>query len=214
MKKSYYKNLKYLNNVYTKAAHKHGAGNKAVLWNDEQTQYFRFSELVSNLNLNDKSKKILDLGCGNAELYKFLNFAGFRGHYVGFDVNKALVGQALRRFKDIDVRVVDIMKDSPVECFNYVVMSGIFNIGIGEEGEWVYPFLKKVFRRCTEIMAFNMISTHVNYREKTMSYFDPSKVLAFCIKNLSRRVSVRHHNLPYNFTVTVFRDDAWGSANK
>jgi hypothetical protein len=63
-------------------------------------------------------------------------------------------------------------------------------------------------------MAFNAISTFVNYREEMMYYLDPIETARFCIEKLSRRVTLAHHNLPYNYTVFVFRSESWISVSK
>jgi hypothetical protein len=66
---------------YNSAADKHGISSRSVLWDDQQSQYLRFHELVRYLDLNDSSRTLLDVGCGNGELFKFLNFLGYRGRY-------------------------------------------------------------------------------------------------------------------------------------
>jgi hypothetical protein len=60
-------------------------------------------------------------------------------------------------------------------------------------------------------MVFNMISTHVTFRDDNMFYMNPADALSFCIENLSKRTTLAHHNLPYNYTVTIFNDESWTS---
>ena len=199
------------NKTYNKNAPEYGISSRAVLWDDQQTQYFRFAELIKSLDLYSADKTILDVGCGNCEFYKFLNFVGFRGHYTGYDINENLLKHARERFNGIDVRYVDLMAEKSPHHFNYVLMSGLFNINVGQSLDWVYAFLKKMYGLCTGIMIFNGISTYVNYREEEMFYLDPVETLTFCIENLSRQVTLAHHNLPYNFTITVFRNEDWHS---
>lgn len=206
--------IKKSNEIYDQSASEHGISSSAVLWDDPQTQYFRFAELVKNLDLNDPDKTILDVGCGNGELYKFLNFIGFRGHYTGYDINQKLIKQAKDRFKGIDVHCLDIMTEESPNRFSYVLMSGLFNVNVGQSREWVYAFLKKMYDLCTEIMVFNGISTYVNYREEKKFYLNPVETVAFCLENLSRRVTLAHHNLPYNFTISVFRNENWRSISE
>ena len=197
--------------IYDEVADKYGTSSKAVLWDDQQTQYFRFSELVKCLNMDDSNKMLLDIGCGNGELYKFLNFQGFRGQYVGYDINDKLLAQACSRFADIDVKKRDIMSEEIERRFDYVVLSGLFNVNVGQSIAWVYDFLKKMYALCDGIMVFNMISTHVTFRDERMFYLDPAEALSFCIEKLSKRTTLAHHNLPYNYTVTVYRSDSWSS---
>lgn len=197
--------------IYNMVADKYGTSSRAVLWDDPQTQYFRFSELLKYLNMNDSNKTLLDIGCGNGELYKFLNFQGFRGNYVGYDINDKLLAQACGRFADIDVQKRDIMSEEIERRFDYVVLSGLFNVNVGQSTAWVYDFLKKMYALCDGIMVFNMISTHVTFRDEGMFYLNPAEALSFCIENLSKRTTLAHHNLPYNYTVTVFRNDSWSS---
>lgn len=199
---------------YNSAAQKHGISSKAVLWDDPQTQYFRFTEIVKYFDLNCSSKTVLDIGCGNGELYKYLNFVGFRGRYVGYDINEKLLAQARSRFVGIDVHKKDILIEDIEQRFDYVVLSGLFNVNVGQTTEWVYRFLKKMFALCNEATVFNMISTHVTYRDEKMFYMNPVEVLSFCIENLSRRTTLAHHNLPYNYTVCVFKNELWNSVKE
>lgn len=197
--------------IYNEVADKYGISSSAVLLDDPQTQYLRFSELVKSLDFEDGKKALLDVGCGNGELYKFLNFMGFRGQYVGYDINEKLLAQARSRFANIDVQRKDIMSEEIERRFDYVVLSGLFNVNTGQSTAWVYDFLKKMFALCEGVMVFNMISTHVTFRDDGMFYMNPAEALSFCIENLSKRTTLAHHNLPYNYTVTVFKNESWSS---
>jgi 2-polyprenyl-3-methyl-5-hydroxy-6-metoxy-1,4-benzoquinol methylase len=200
--------------IYNEVADKFGISSRAVLLDDPQTQYLRFSEIVGALDFNDRNKTLLDVGCGNAELYKYLNFRGFRGQYVGYDINDKLLAQARKRFPGVDVQRKDIMSEDIDRQFDYVVLSGLFNVNVGQSAAWVREFLEKMYGLCSGTMAFNMISTHVTFRDERMFYMDPAEMLSFCIGNLSRRTTLAHHNLPYNYTVTVYKNDSWSSVGE
>lgn len=199
---------------YNAAAGQHGLSSKSVLWDDPQTQYLRFYEIAKHLDLNGDKKTLLDLGCGNGEFYKFLNFVGFRGSYMGYDINEMLLAQARKRFRNINVQNVDIIGEELSQRFDYVVLSGLFNVNVGQTLDWIQMFLKKMYALSEEIMVFNMISTHVSYRDDGMFYMNPAEMLSFCIENLSRRTTLAHHNLPYNYTVAVFKDESWDSVTE
>jgi len=199
---------------FNSVAKKNGISSKSVLWDDPQTQYFRFYELIKLLDLNSSRMSLLDIGCGNGELYKFLNLLGYRGKYVGYDINEILLSQAKSRFRNIEFKNVNIISDEISQQFNYVVMSGLFNLNVGQSSEWIKTFLKKMYALSNEVMVFNMISTHVTYRNEGMFYMNPAEILSFCIDNLSKRTTLMHHNLPYNYTVVVYKDELWNSVNE
>lgn len=202
------------NSIYNSAVEKHGVSSSAVLWDDQQTQYLRFFELTKNIDLNDAHKTLLDVGCGNGELLKFLNFIGYRGQYFGLDINEALINQAKERFGKDNFFLQDIMADGFNRKFDYVILSGLFNTNVGQKADWTQAFLVKMFELSKSFISFNAISTHVSYEDEHMFYLSPEKMLDYCITKLSPRVTLAHHNLPYNYTVTVFKDSDWTSLNK
>jgi len=199
------------NEQFDKAAIKYGTASAAVLWGNQQTQYYRFAEIIKFVNIDENKTTILDVGCGNGELYKYLNFVGYRGRYTGYDINKKLIQIAKGRFKDIEASVTDILSLKTKKRYDYVVTSGLFNLNVGQSMEWINKFLNKMYELSSEAIVFNMVSSHVNFKEKDIFYVDPSEVLAYCVKHLSPRVTLLHGNLPYNFTVAVFKSDKWTS---
>lgn len=206
--------VKKNNALYDKAVAKHGVCSSSVLWDDQQSQYFRFNELLKFVNLEDSQTSILDVGCGNGELYKYLNFLGFRGKYCGTDVNLTLINQAKKRFKDAEFIHADIIDKKFKTKYDYVLTSGLFNTNAGQSIDWIQTFIKKMFILSRKATLFNAISSHVNYRDEDLYYLSPSEILGWIIKNISPRVTLAHHNLPYNYTVAVFKEKNWKSINK
>jgi hypothetical protein len=125
-----------------------------------------------------------------------------------------LLAQARERFKSIQVKCVDILVEEPIQRFDYVVLSGLFNVNVGQTMDWVQAFIKRMFEMTNQVMVFNAISSHVSYRDDGMYYMDPAEMLTFCVKNLSKRTTLIHHNLPYNYTVAVFKDESWSSVKE
>lgn len=202
------KNIKDSSNItYNKAFRQYGDDTKSVLWGNQQRQYLRFTELVKYIDMNDSSKELLDIGCGTADLFKYLNFNGYRGNYKGYDINENLIELARKKYDNINVEVVDIMEADSVNAFDYILMSGIFNSNMGQDIDWVKKFVKKMFSMCRNHIAFNALSSLVNYKDKSMFYIDPFEMTKYCCEVLSKRVTLFHHHLPYNYTIVVFKDE-------
>jgi SAM-dependent methyltransferase len=192
------------NEIYDAAAARHGAAGAAVLLTRQARQYHRFAELLRHVDLEDPATRLLDVGCGNAELYKYLAGRGYRGRYAGLDVSEGVLAQARARFPRADLRRVDLMAEDVGERFDYVVMSGLFNADAGQPLAWVQQFLRRMFALADVALVFNALSTYVSFRDPGLAYLDPAQMLAFCVEQLSRRVTLAHHNLSYNYTVAVF----------
>jgi hypothetical protein len=57
-------------------------------------------------------------------------------------------------------------------------------------------------------IAFNMMSSHVNFMAPNLYYKNPLEITAFCATELSRRFRVDHAYPLYEFTMYVYRDRA------
>jgi SAM-dependent methyltransferase len=181
-----------------------------VLWHDPARQYYRFQEIVSFLpDLERTQLSVLDVGCGNGEFLKFLNFHGFRGSYAGIDVHDGMIAEASRRFPDVSFRCMDPL-EVVVEAADIVVMSGIFNVDCGQTTDYVFSVLSALFATTRDRLVFNAISTLVNRRDSEHFYLDPSDAIAMAGR-LSHRFEIRHGFVPYNFTMCIHRDTEWES---
>ncbi|BCG62732.1 MAG: hypothetical protein methR_P0382 [Methyloprofundus sp.] len=200
------------NKQYDQRGKQYPGTSKAVFWDDQQTQYLRFHEIVKHMDLGEHST-VLDVGCGNAELYKYLNFNGFKGEYKGYDINEELLNQARKMYPDIVVAKLDILAEPINERFDYVVLSGLFNLNYGQNIEWVEQMLTVMYGLANKKMIFNAISSYVNYQQDEMFYINPSTLLDFVLRNLSTQVVLEHGALPYNYLMAVDNSKNWQSLN-
>jgi len=200
------------NKRYDERSEQFPLSSSAVFWDDSQTQYLRFHEIVKHLSMEPDST-VLDIGCGNAELYKYLNFNGFRGQYKGIDINENLLVQAQTLYPKIEVEKLDILEQEISEKFDYIVLSGLFNLNYGQDIQWVEKMLSAMYDLASKKVIFNAISTYVNFKQEEMFYIDPLEIVDFALKNLSSRISLEHGVLPYNYLVVVEKDNNWKSIN-
>jgi SAM-dependent methyltransferase len=178
-----------------------------VLWDDPQKQHYRFCELLEFVDFAGDAS-ILDVGCGNGELYAYLIERGFCGSYLGVDINTALLGEAKSRFPRASFAHVD---DGSVGTHDYVLMSGLFNANAGQSEQWVHDVLSRYFALCTRALVFNAVSGYVSRRDDHLFYLPPAGIIDFVVRRLSPVFEIRHGFLPFNYTVCVRRRPDWRS---
>lgn len=192
--------------LYHRSLERFGDSAGAVHWT-ELSQRYRFKVLTEIGDL--ETAKVLDYGCGKGDLFQYLLESGFRGSYTGYDINPELLDLAKTKFPAARFEQRDLEQDTVAERFDYVMISGLFNNRISDNQGVMRSLLPCCFALAERGMAFNAISTYVNFREPEMFYASPEETFRFCMTELSPSVTLRHDNIPYNFTVYVYRKPEW-----
>lgn len=198
---------------YNKTIDEFGVESKdAVHWHNQQTQYYRF-ELIKKYIPNDSDVSILDIGCGNAEFLKYLNFSGFRRKYVGYDINENFINASKEIYKeyDADFKVIDILENNITDKFDYVILSGLFNNNYGQDDTWIKKMISNMYQLANRKVIFNAISTYTSFKDEEMYYINPLNISDYIIKNLSAEMTLEHGKLPYNFQIVINKDISWKS---
>lgn len=174
-------------------------------WGKGGRQAIRFGALLNVAPTRNGS--VLDIGCGFGDLFGFMKQVGWQGKYVGVDIVPVLIDEALRQHPAIDARLCDVMQNPPVERFDYVVASGIFNRRMQGESHDAYleAMLATMFRLAQVAVAADFMSTHVDYQNEYAYHADPCRLLALAMTH-SRRAALRHDYLPFEFCVYLYKD--------
>ena len=95
--------------------------------------------------------------------------------------------------------------------YDYVFLSGVFNNIMENNWEFMKLTLRKMFNACNKGIAFNAMSTYVDYFDEELFYVDPCKVFDFCKKELSSKVTLRNdylikeNSIPFEFAIYVYK---------
>jgi SAM-dependent methyltransferase len=186
---------------YRRLFEEHGDDPRASQWSPEG-QRFRLAKLLEIGDLTGCS--VLDLGCGLGAMYPLLRdrFPGIR--YEGIDLVPEAVAFAGGKYPDARFRVVNLLEETILERYDYVLSSGVFNNAMAE-GSFLEPLLERAWEVTLRGLGFNFISTHVNQTQPEMAYHDPAAVLDFCLRRLSRRATLQHHYERCDVAVFVYR---------
>jgi cyclopropane fatty-acyl-phospholipid synthase-like methyltransferase len=150
---------------------------KVLGWESREAQYSRFEILARNAGL--KGKKLLDVGCGLGNLLEYLNELNVPVDYTGVDISRKMIESAKRKNLNGTFLYLDIFSDRifKEEAFDIVYASGIFNLNLGNNKQFLPVALKRFFElsRCT--VAFNLLHYKSPDRDDRYFYFSPDEVL-------------------------------------
>lgn len=166
-------------------------------------QPIRFMALTNIGKMNHHS--ILDVGCGFGDLLDFLEKQRLIVDYVGYDINPEFIEIAKDRHKKVKFEVRDIEEDVNEQRFDWVLSSGVFNHKVSDNEEFVRNMLTKMFEIAKLGVAVDFLSTYVDFQEGNSYHSDPKEVFDFC-KSLTKRVTLRHDYLLYEFCVYLYKE--------
>lgn len=181
---------------YEGALKRYGTDPRSVHWAEEETQKVRFEILNNIADLRDK--RILDVGCGLGDLYKFFITKEIHVDYTGIDIIPDFIARAQERFPDAVFKTTDIF--SVNEQYDYVLASGALNFAVADSKEYYFSMIKKMFECSKNGLAFNMLNKAEHSNDETYSSYDIGEVVAYC-KTLTDKVAVVTDYLPWDFTI-------------
>lgn len=178
-------------------------------WESEEAQHLRFGAVTSNLDLN--GLKILDVGCGMGNFFEYLNRRNITVHYTGVDILQSMIECA--RMKNLGVKFYecDIFNEKffENESFDLVFSSGIFNLNLGNNGEFLVKATELFLDLSSRIVAFNLLHEDSPDKEEgKYCYFNPDKVkksLEECFSNRLNDIKIVSRYLKNDFTVICYK---------
>ena len=178
-------------------------------WSDKKSQFRRFKVLNKIGDLAGNS--VLDYGCGCGAFAQYLNESNQSPSlYCGVDLVEEFFEYArLKQPNGIFCRPDQLKQNS---SFDYSFVSGVFNNKFDTSSQFWRETISYLFGITQKGLAFNMLSTFVEYRDPDLYYVDPCVVFEFVKTQVSPYVSIHHDYLPrsdsypYEFTVFVRKD--------
>lgn len=207
---SYYQILRH----YEKCFDQYGASYRGMDWPSENDLYKRFKVMLDLVRPDSSdSVSILDLGCGVGLLLDFIKTRGLVDafKYWGIDLSTKMVAEAQERHPNKQFEVRDILKEPLSEqCVDYVIMNGLLTekISLSQRAMEMFAcdILKAAFISCRRGIAFNVMSTHVDWTRPDLFHWPLDQAVGFLVENCSRHIVTRMDYNLYEYTVYVYRD--------
>ncbi|MDU9048383.1 MAG: methyltransferase [Candidatus Electrothrix sp. Rat3] len=193
-------------NHYRKLLQEHGDTAESAQWSSRQSQEQRFKYLTQIGSL--EGMRVLDFGCGTGHLATYLKSQEINVTYTGIDIVDEFF--PVCRAKHPGHRFSRI-EDIKGERFDYVFVSGVFNNKQKNNRKFYQDSVCMLFGLCDIGLAFNMMSTYVDYQDKNLFYEDPGRAFKFVKQEITPFVVLRHDYevkegvIPFEFIIYAYR---------
>jgi len=137
--------------------------------------------------------------------------------YHGVDIVEAMIDYGRSTYPNATFMVGDIFEMTEHESYDFVVGNGVLiqkrDITIPEMERFTKMLIRKMFDLCRRGIAFNMMSTKVNFTVGTLYYQSPVELLSWLLTEISPCVVLDHGYSSlasgigkyYDFTVYVYK---------
>ncbi len=176
-------------------------------WESEEAQHLRFDMLLSSIALD--GRKLLDVGCGTGNLLEYMISKGIKAEYTGIDILEKMIAIAKGKKLAGSFMHMDIFKNNIFgrNSFDVVYTSGIFNLNLGNNREFLKNALELFLDISGDAVVFNLLHVDSPDREDKYFYFHPDEVrdiLAPLAGRLAKAEFIESY-LKNDFTVVVHK---------
>jgi SAM-dependent methyltransferase len=194
---------------YTDRLERFGKSPEALGWGSAGREHVRFAVLADALRTVG-ARSVLDVGCGFADFHEYLVASGLTVSYRGIDIVPRLLEEARRRRPGLDLAEADIAAYpvTPENRFDAVVASGVFNARLAGEDNLAHieRSVTRMFELAERVVCVDFMTTHVDFQRPEAWHTDPRWAIDLA-RRLSRRWSLRNDYMPFEFALTIHRDD-------
>lgn len=203
---------------YSRAFASHGQKPEGVDWGSDPADHrIRLERMLAVTELGKPNKvrpSLLDVGCGFGSLHDLMHKRATAFDYHGIDLCDSMIKAAQEKYPSAQWSVGDILKLDLTEKYDYVICNGILtqklNASIREMDEFGKSLITRMFDLCEIGIAFNLMTTHVNFMDSKLFYRNPVELLAWCMTELTPRVRLDHAYPLFEYTIYLYREAAPG----
>jgi SAM-dependent methyltransferase len=198
---------------YTATFEKHGATSRGVDWGPEEQCKLRYDKMLEAIpaheRVSGKRFQVLDVGCGYGGLLSHAEASGLKLDYTGVDISSRLIEKGRELHPGAQWVLGDVLRMPDTTQYDYVVCNGILTQKLKathlEMNAYAHALIPKLFSLAGKCVAFNIMSTMVNFQAENLYYRSPAEILSFCLNQITRKVRLDHAYPLYEYTVYLYR---------
>lgn len=203
---------KKMRDHYTNTFQVNGANSKGVDWGVDQAKLeLRYEKMLALCSGTvPAANTILDVGCGFGGLFEYAATKGYQFDYTGVDIVESMIFYARERNNSAEFIHGNILDLEIAEKFDFVVCNGILTQKLDVPGremdEFCQLLIKRMYELCRVGIAFNVMSTKVNFFSNNLYYRNPSELVSWCMSEITPYVKLDHAYPLYEYTIYLYRE--------
>lgn len=176
-------------------------------WSSRESQHIRFEVLLRVLRQNftaAERPRLLDVGCGLADLAEYLGREHCDVVYAGADITHKVLGEARRRRPACDLLQADVFAAPPFRphTFDALYCSGVFNLKLGNNDEFVVRAIGALVALSRRLVVVNMLHRRTRHPYPHCHYFDPETIVRG-VERAGLAIDIIDDYLENDFTLVV-----------
>jgi cyclopropane fatty-acyl-phospholipid synthase-like methyltransferase len=204
----------YLNIIthYEDCLDKHGDTHLGVDWPNPADALTRYQVMLGIIREKEPVRvSLLDFGCGASHLYDTILANKLNNiDYAGLDISEKFIQLSRQKYPKINYYCLDILQSSTqLPMFDYIVLNGVFTEKreLSHDAMWEYfkQVLSVVSKLARKGVAFNVMSSHVDWERDDLFHLPMDKLAGFLTKEISRDFVIRNDYQLYEYTTYVYR---------
>lgn len=184
---------------------------KVLDWESKEAQEKRFETFINAFSL--KGSTMLDVGCGLGNLAEYIDKKNIKLYYIGVDLMPEMIERANKKtFENIKPQfmVMDVFNEQNIEKdVDYIYSSGIFNLNLGNNKDFLKKALKSFFSIARKGVCFNLLDKSIEklYGNKYF-YYDKFETIQYT-KSILEDIGIKYEielsdkYLSNDFTIIV-----------
>jgi SAM-dependent methyltransferase len=205
---------RYLNLAahYEACLERHGDTHLGVDWPNADDVETRHRVMLEVIRPGAGPVSLLDFGCGASHLYEHLQATGRDDvEYAGLDISERFVALSREKFPQNRYWCLDILGPDAdaLPRFDYAVLNGVFteklDLSYDEMLAFTSAVIKRVFEHVDVGMAFNTMSTHVDWERDDLFHLPFDALGDFLTKEVTRNFVIRSDYGLYEYTTYAYR---------
>jgi SAM-dependent methyltransferase len=196
-----------IENYYRALFKEFGDSHETVRYSSKESQLKRYNTLIKIGDLSGCT--VLDFGCGVGHFLEFLTSRHQSiEKYTGLEIVPEMLTFARNKFPNANFFPPTELKSL---SYDYGFVSGTFNDKMKNNRRFWQNTIVELFLKSKRGIAFNMMSTYVDFQNKNLFYENPEYVFKFVKNNLTPYVTLRHdyetkkHTIPFEFVIYAYK---------